>query len=101
MIKIESNPHLMIEKKNKIKLEPSVEVIDPLVSQFVIGKLQYKPEIVQKIKLNPCYPITNALPAGGKTRVKMEFECVLCFRRFERKSSLTRHIRVHKRKNQS
>lgn len=59
----------------------------------------------KRIKLSPCYPITASsvlmLPAIVKqvtSKLKKDFECIYCFRRYERKASLNRHLRIHKRK---
>jgi hypothetical protein len=98
-------PSLQAQKIPKIKIEPGVGLVDSFESRFVVSQLEGRMNITKRIKLSPCYPITPSsvlmLPAIVKqvaSKLKKDFECTYCYRRYERKASLNRHLRIHKRK---
>jgi len=98
-------PTLPSPKIPKIKVEPGVGSVDSIKSRFVVSEINGKMTLTKRIKLSPCYPVTASsllsLPAVQKeetTNIKKEFECIYCFRRYERKTSLCRHLRLHNTK---
>jgi len=90
-------------KMCKIKVEPGVTLVEPY--GIVISKFGGKLEITRKMKLSPCYPISFArkieLPIAYREEppTPKNFECIYCFRSYQRKHSLIRHLRAHNTKN--
>lgn len=93
-------------KIRKIKVEPAVVIVKALTSPSFFSKFSGKMKYKLRIKPSPCYPIATSsilmLPAGCRqktTRLKKDFQCTYCFRIFQWKGSLNRHLRVHHSKN--
>jgi len=95
------------QKTRKIKLEPGVAIVNSFTSRAFFAKLEGKTKFTERIKPSPSYPIATSsirmLPAGCKgkaTRLKKkDFQCTYCFRIFQWKGSLNRHLRAHHNKN--
>lgn len=91
------------KKIRRSKMEPGVAVVHSY--GFVISSLGGRAEITRKMKLNPCYPISFTkkleLPLSCKEKPgrPKNFECIYCVKKYERKASLVRHLRIHNSKN--
>jgi len=93
-------------KIRKIKLGPAVVIVEALTSRSFVSKFKGEMKYKLRIKPSPCYPIATSsilmLPAGSRQktkRQKKDFQCTYCFRLFQWKGSLNRHLRVHHSKN--
>jgi len=89
------------KKIGRRKMEPGVAVVAPY--GFVFSTLGGSAEITRKSKLDPCYPISLTkkleLPLACKERPgkPKKFNCTYCVKKYERKASLVRHLRGHKK----